>query len=219
MKTFINENSFIKNYSHLWFNSIYTHNLSDDEYVKNHEAVIENYLNDLWLYDKDTFEQYRKLAEALTIEYKKKVANSSSREEKNEKIKEFEEELKNLKLRFIETKDYRIFTIDEAKFLFSAVMALASRISNMYNVKYPGFRFAINGGKSINNKSLSVSTWPMLCIKKGISIEQNMREALRPFAAFVNFSFDKADAVLDKVFKNIEVVNDLENIALEMQEG
>lgn len=67
----------------------------------------------------------------------------------------------------------------------------------IFKVTYPGFRFAINGGRSINNKSISVNTWPFLVKDANKSYDEQINDCLNMFKFYIWHYSAKARSAFD----------------------
>ena len=133
-----------------YFNSIFTHN---QEGKLDENCMIENLISALNAEDKKV---YNKLMKDLNSRYSKHLNKAE--------YAKYISELKNMKNGFVRSvkEHYHFYSIDEAKHMFELAMNKLIKYANKYNTKLPGFRFAINGGRSVNTRSFSFNTWPFI---------------------------------------------------------
>lgn len=180
MKEFYNMKGFKENYSHLWNGSIYTHNVGDKSYIREHSALIDNYLRDL---NTETIAEYNKAVKKLAADFRKNYSHAD-RKKYNEGVKKYNEDLKNIQMGFINLNNYHMMTIDETKMMFNTLMIAVNNIAKSHKIEFPGFRFAINGGRSVNTRSISVNTFPLITMHRSSNIKKNLTKCLRSFAHY-----------------------------------
>lgn len=150
-KTIVNnfENE-VKN--NAYFRSIFTHNLEKE--FNSEKCQKQAMLNSL------TEKQVAEV-KALVAEVNKKYKRVLDDEE----YKKYELEVEKVKAGYIDAhrKDFHIYSIEEAKVMFELAMSKLLDYAKKYDVAIPGYRFAINGGRSVNKRSFSFNSWSFIC--------------------------------------------------------
>lgn len=183
--------------SHFWAGSLDSHNFLNREYIKSSKTLINAAVS-------AEFEAYN----AMRIELLKKynmvkkgrytVNADGNRDLAKEFFKEIEE--KNADFAFNVYDNAIIFNKDQVNTIFNIVWSLAGELSKKYNCPFKGFRFAINGGRSVNRNSASVCTLDFLWKKKGESWEKVLEKCLTSFAYYI-FCYSEDISSVDAQYK------------------
>lgn len=187
MKKDINLLNISEQWTHFWNGSLDTHNLLNEDYIRNHPSIIDYEMNFI-----DT-KQYTKMKLEIIQKYGcKKTGKIISGPKAKECVDAIHELRAELAVKSLSQKD--IFTRDQVNQIFNTVMTKAGELSLKWACPFRGFRFAINGGKSVNIKSASVNTLGFLSKQKTESFEDMVKRCMEQFAFYIFCYSDKVNA-------------------------
>ena len=178
MKKNINILNISENWTHFWAGSLDTHNLTNPDYVRRHPSIIDHEMEDV-----DAAEYA-----AMRMSIIKKhgcTVNGHYISGKNAKqcLEALKEMRAELAIKSLNDKD--IFTKAQVNQIFNAVMMQATKLSKKYKCPFRGFRFAINGGRSVNQSSASICTLGFLMKKKEESFTEMIKRCVKQFAFYI----------------------------------
>lgn len=179
--------------THFWAGSLDSHNFHDKDYIQSSKTLIDAAIN-------AEFEPYNAMCIALYKKYNMKekgkyLVNADGNVKIAEEFwKEYEE--KRAEYAFTVYQNAIIFNKDQVNTIFNTVWILAGELSKTYNCPFKGFRFAINGGHSVNRNSASVCTLDFLWKTKEETWEDVLKKCLRTFAAYI-FFYSEEKSIVD----------------------
>lgn len=186
-------------WTHFWAGSLDTHNLLDGDYIKNSPTLIKEAIEA----DEEGYNAMRiELMKKYNMVRKGKCLVNADRNREIAQLfwKEFEEKKGEFAFHVFKDKSF-IFNKDQVNTIFNITWSIAGELSKKYNCPFKGFRFAINGGRSVNPKSASISTMNFLWKPANRSWEEVIERCLNSFAFYI-FCYSDDESIHDFKYEN-----------------
>jgi hypothetical protein len=179
--------------THFWAGSLDSHNFHNRDYIKSSKALIDAAAE-------AECEAYNAMRIELRKKYNmvKKGKYTVNADGNKALAEEFFKELEENKAEFAFTvyNNAVIFNKDQVNTIFNTVWGLAGELSKKYDCAFKGFRFAINGGHSVNINSASISTLNFLWKKNEESWEKVLEKCLKMFAFYI-FCYSEEKSIVN----------------------
>lgn len=159
-----------------YYGSIFTHNL--DKFFNDEKMVRESILEAL---NDDEREELNSLLRKI------------NKDNKNKKFKSHEEYMNawnNTRHGYADKLrgEFHILSKEEALDILKLCLEQIFEFARKNNVMIPGFRFAINGGKSITSKNISFNSWPFIVKRKNDKLLGVKKTLIQGYAGVLHYS-------------------------------